>query len=248
MGRSAIPRLIPILVACLLGSLLAAPANAAASAPVTHGIRVSPIGHPSWKLVDFHLFSAPIGTAATGYEEFAHTTEALLPPPNHRPHPELGIGPGDAHQGPYGNELAQGVALHDYSEGVRFHTDQFSDGMGVWAVWMAVPAPGAIGSSPDFSAGPIIPNTLFPIHVLGTATHNGAPFSNIAEFDVPALDSKLTPPFDGDGSSHTPFFFADNADFAVSDGNLRGSYRWQFTLVDATGNGWSVTVHFTVAP
>ncbi|MGS0687926.1 hypothetical protein ACVBEQ_22665 [Nakamurella sp. GG22] len=248
MRRSAIHRLILVLFACVLGSLLVAPANAAASAPVAHGIRVSPIGHPTWKLVDFHLFSAPIGTAATGYAEFGQTAEALLPPPDHRPHPQLGIGPGYAHQGPYDNELAEGVAAQRYSEGVRFHTDQFSDGLGVWAVWMAVPAPGVIGSSPDFSAGPIIPNNLFPIHVLGTATHNGAPLSKIAKFDVPALVSKLTPPFDVDGASHTPFFFADNADFALSDRNLRGSYRWQFTLVDATGNGWSVAVHFTVAP
>jgi hypothetical protein len=122
--------------------------------------------------------------------------------------------------------LAKGVAAQGYLEGVKFSESEFSDGMGVWATWMAVPAPGVIGSSRDFSAGPIIPNTLFPIHVLGTATHHGAMFSKIAEFNVPALDNRLTPPFDVDGSSHTPFFFADNADFALTDGNLRGSYQW----------------------
>jgi hypothetical protein len=53
-----------------------------------------------------HLFSAPIGTAASGYAEFGETLAALLPPPNHRPHPDLGIGPGDPHSPP----LRPGVA------------------------------------------------------------------------------------------------------------------------------------------
>jgi hypothetical protein len=248
MKRSACLRLTAVMVASVLASLLSAPGIAFASAPVADGIRISPIGQPTWGLVDFHLFSAPIGTAATGYAEFGETTAALLPPGEHRPHPDLGIGPGDPHLGPYDSELSESVTAQRYREGVRFRKDEFSDGMGVWAAWMAIPAPGVIGSSPDFSAGPVIPNSLFPIHVLGTATHNGAPFSTIAEFDVPALDNRLTPPFDVDGSSHTPFFFADNADFALSDGNLRGSYQWQFELVDASGNGWSVMVHFAVAP
>ncbi len=248
MKRSACLRLIVVLVASVLASPLGTPGIATASAPVAHGIRISPIGQPTWELVDFHLFSAPIGTEATEYAEFGETTAALLPPGEHRPHPELGTGPGDPHLGPYDTEVAEGFAAQKHRESVRFRQSEFSDDMGVWAAWMAVPAPGVIGSSPDFHAGPVIPISLFPIHVLGTATHNGAPFSKIAKFDVPALDNRLKPPFDVDGSSHTPFFFADNADFALSGGKPSRHLPGQIELVDASGNGWSVVVHFAVAP
>jgi len=78
-------------------------------------------------------------------------------------------------------------------------------GMGVWVVWMSVPRGRWTGSSPDFDSGPIVPNTVLPIHVEATATHNGQPFSTLAAFDVPALDSNLG--FgDVDGHSHFPIF------------------------------------------
>ncbi len=63
-------------------------------------VTFTPIGTPTWEPVDVHLFSAPVGTAPN-YPGFAQTTGALLPPPNHQPHPDLGIGPGVAHPPPY---------------------------------------------------------------------------------------------------------------------------------------------------
>ena len=38
-----------------------------------------------------------------------------------------------------------------------------------------------------FDSGPIIPNSLFPIHVNAVSNHNGASFSGVFDGDVPAL-------------------------------------------------------------
>jgi hypothetical protein len=144
--------------------------------------------------------------------------------------------------------MAAGVAANGYREGVRFDQSEFSDGMGIWTTWMNVPYPGTTGASPDFASGPIIPNSLFPIQVSASAAHNGAPFSTVFDGTVPALDDNLDPPFYVDGHSHFPFFLADTADFGPPNAKLRGSYEWQVSMLDVTGNGWQIRVHFTVAP
>ena len=246
MTRSKSRRFVPSLV--LIIALVALPAAAAAAPPPTQGVRITAIGNPTWRPVDFHLFSAPIGTAESGYVEFGDTALALLPEPNHTAHPQLLVAPGAPHNPPYNHEMADGVSALGYHEGVRFSRAEFSEGMGVWTTWMNVPNPGTTGSSPDFSSGPIIPNSLFPIHVEGTSTHNGAPFSFLVGADVPALDGSLTPPFSVDGHSHFPFFVADNADFGPPGAKLRGSYSWHITMTDTSGNGWLVEVHFAIAP
>ena len=70
---------------------------------------MSNASRPAWMPVDFHMFSAPIGTAQSGYAEFVETMANLLPPPNHVLDPHLGIGPGAAHTGPYAAELGESV-------------------------------------------------------------------------------------------------------------------------------------------
>jgi hypothetical protein len=232
------------------GSPAVVPAvSLSAGPPPAQGVRLAPIGNPTWKPVDFHLFSAPVGTADTGYAEFSATVLALLPPPNHEPHPDLGVGPGAPHSPPYDSELATGIAEAGFHEGVRFNSSEFSNGNGVWLVWMNVPAPGTTGSSPDFASGPIIPNSLFPIHVSELTSHNGKVFDLFpTEFSVPPLDGNLDPPFDVDGHSHVPIFIADNADFGPPGAKLGGSYEYQITMIDRSGNGWRIQAHFAVAP
>lgn len=215
--------------------------------PLLQGVKITPIGTPTWKPVDFHLFSAPVGTADSGYVEFFNTTLSLLPPPNHLPHPALGVGPGAPHQPPYDSEFAANVAALGYQDAVRFNRSQFSNGNGVYLVWMNVPFPGTTGSSPDFASGPIIPNSLFPIHVSAVDVHNGKLFSNAADFDTPALDT-IDPPFFVDGHSHFPVFIADNADFGPAGANLLGSYDYRIVMTDSSGNGWLIRAHFEVAP
>ena len=220
---------------------------ASAAAPPAQGVRISPIGNPTWMPVDFHLFAATIGTATTGYAEFLQTTLDLLPPPNHVFHPALGAGPGAPHAPPYDNELAQGVAAQGFHDEVVFATSDFSGGQGVYLAWMNVPVGPTTGSSPDFSTGPIIPNTLFPITVVGTDYHNGKKFSDLADFTVPPLDQTLSPPFNVDGHSHFPLFIVDAQDFGPAGAKLRGSYQYSITMTDQSGNGWLVEAHFAIA-
>jgi hypothetical protein len=235
-----------VLVGAAAATMLTAPLSA--DPPPAQGVRLTPIGNPTWKPVDFHLFSAPIGTAATGYAEFATTALAILPPPNHVFHPDLLVGPGAPHPPPYDSELADGVADLGFHEGVRFNTSEFSDGQGVFLVWMNVPTPGTTGSSPDFTSGPIVPNSLFPIHVSGVLLHNGKVFDPNFAADVPPLDESLNPPFDVDGHSHFPIFLADTADIGPPGAKLRGSYEYQFEMTDQSGNGWRIEARFAVAP
>jgi len=237
---------IPLVVVAILVALPVGGASAAP--PPVQGVRMTPIGTPTWKPADLHMFSAPIGTADSGYAEFGETALAILPPPNHIFNSTLLVGPGAPHQPPYDTEMGDGIAAMGLHHGVQFGSGEFSSGMGVWLTWMTVPAPGSTGSSPDFDSGPIIPNSLFPIRVEGASLHNGQMFDQwLAFFDVPALD-ELDPPFLVDGSSHFPVYIADNADFGPPGANLRGSYVFRIQITDATGNGWQVEAHFAVGP
>jgi hypothetical protein len=210
-------------------------------------VQLAPIGSPIWKPVDFHIFSAPMGTASDGYAEFLATALALLPPPNHVFNPSFGVGPGAPHAPPYDTELASGVSAQGFAESHTFAPSQFSDGNGVYLVWMNVATTGATGSSPDFASGPIIPNSLFPIHIAGTSYRNGQvwdPF--IATFDVPALNA-IDPPFNVEGASHFPVFITDDMDFAPPNTNANGAYSYRFRLTDTSGAGWDLSASFTVA-
>jgi hypothetical protein len=209
-------------------------------------VQIKPIGNPIWMPVDFHVFTAAIGTAQDGYAEFAQNTVNLMYPLRHKWCTELGVGPGDPHQPPYKQEMEAGLDIMNFKDSRVFRVSDFSSPNGVWATWMTVPKPGTTGSSPDFKSGPIIPNTLFPIHVAGETYRNNQLWNPwLASFDVPALTGQLSCPFSVDGHSHFPVFIADNSDFGPG-GPISGHYEFRVTMVDATGNGWSITVHFTV--
>ena len=235
-----LPRLA-LTVALTIG--LVAPATASAGG----NVQASPIGDPVWKLTDVNLFSAPIGTAASGYMEFGETMAAILPPPYYQFSPAQGITPGVPNPGPYIYDIRRGVAALGLQGDGRFTSGDFSDGNGVWVAYMVIPRrPGHApqGSSPDFALGPIIPNRLFPIHVNGITERSGQPFDPfLASFTVPPLDA-LSPPFNVDGYSHFPVFIADNADFGPPP--VAGDYRYEITMLDQNGDGWQVTVSFNV--
>jgi hypothetical protein len=209
---------------------------------------VKRIGDPSWSPTDCHLLSAPIGTAATGYAEAFETIGRLLPPPNHVSGlPLLAIGPGAAHAPPYTSEFREGISSQDFHSGHRFTSSEFSDGNGVFLVCMVVPAPGAVGSSPDFVSGPIISNTVFPITVVGVADRNGADFDPaLTNFEVPPLTTAIDPAFDVDGHSHFPIFVVTSQDFGPPAIDLPGRYEYRLTMTDAAGAGWTLRAHFVI--
>jgi hypothetical protein len=238
--------LLVILAALLAAPILAPAPVLAKTEPQIVGVHITPIGAPTWKPVDFHMFAAPIGTAPD-YAGYADTTAAILPPPKHVAHPDLGIGPGAPHAPPYTGEMAAGVRANRYREGNVFKAKDFNDGQGIYVVWMNVPAPGTTGSSPDFASGPVIANSLFPLHVSGATYHNGKLFnSGLLAVDVPALDSTLDPPFAVDGHSHFPFFVVDSADFGPAGAKLNGAFTYDMKMVDQAGNGWHIEAKFQI--
>lgn len=224
---------------------LAAPAVASAAG----NVQARPIGNPTWRPTDLNLFTAPIGTAASGYDEFGETQAAILPEPYHRPHPDLGIGPGDPHGWPYNNEIRRGLLSLGLHPDGQFTVEDFSDGSGIWLAYMVIPRrPGSApkGSSPDFEVGPIIPNSLFPIDLTGFAERFDEPFSVLVDFSVPPLDASLDPPFDVDGHSHLPIFIADSIDFGPAGVDPGGRYEWTIRMLDQTGSGWEITAKFVI--
>lgn len=211
-------------------------------------VHLERIGDPIWRPVDFHLFSAPLGTPETGFAEFVATALALLPPPNHQFHPQLVVGPGAPHAPPYDAELAHGVAALGFEERRVFDASEFTGGNAVYLVSMVVPDPGTTGSSPDFTSGPIIPNTLFPITLTGVSTRNEELYDPaLAALAVPALnDPTLTPRFDVDGHSHFPLFTSEASVFGPAGVDPAGEYKYAMTLTDQAGNGWAIQVRFVV--
>lgn len=236
-----------LIIALALASVLWITPGASA----TRGsIDLESIGRPIWKPVDCHLFSATIGTEASGYAEYLETLGSLLPPPRHVPITALGIGPGSPHRPPYSHELDEGIHAQNLHEGTRFGPGEFSTGQGVFLVCMVVPRPGTRGSSPDSPAGRIIPNTLFPIDAEGTAYRNLRVFDENFDFPVPPLTPAIDSRFDVDGHSHFPVSFVTNFDFRPMDGppiSVRGRYRYDITLIDTAGNGWSLKADFVIA-
>ena len=245
--------IVLLVVVSILGVTAAVSASVAPTAmPVTRGVRIEPIGDPPWMPVDFHLFAAPIGTEASGFEEFFHETmPALLPAPNHTLIPWTGIFPGAPHAGPYDTEFADSVSANGYREHVRFLKREFKDGMGVIKVYMTVPYTGVNGSSPDSPNGPVIHHALFPINVEGVARRNGRIFDPyLVNTDVPKLDDLGYPGYDG--HSHFPMFITTNLElhnlYGLKPVKATGSYRYLITMLDQSGNGWRIRAHFTVTP
>ena len=235
----------------ILASLMTATVAHATTGRKTSLVRLERIGHPAWEPVDLHVFTAPIGTATDGYAEFGQTQAIILPPPHYLQYPCLGLGPGTPEAPPYNNDFAAGVENAGYREGHVFAPRQFSDGRGVYFVYMVVPRPTSsnLGSSPDFSRGPIIPNSLFPIQVNGASFRNFKSYDpSLANFAVPALNDPCikTPPFDVDGFSHFPILLADNSDFGPPGTELHGIYTYKVKMQDSSGSGWSISARFRV--
>ncbi|PCC72960.1 hypothetical protein SAMN02745121_02078 [Nannocystis exedens] len=222
----------------LLALMLFTPA---CDAPDSPAVDLQPIGEPTWQLVDFHRFSAPVGTSATQYAEARQTTAAVLPAPNHLPHPDLGIGPGAKHIDAYWAEMAEGIANAGFDEEDPFVPADVNGGNGLFTTFMAVPRFGheAFGSSPDYKFGPIISHDVFPIHLSSDLWRDGTEVGLHVEFDIQALDA-ITPSFAVDGHSHFPlylWYWWNNQGTPTP-----GEYAWHVTMTDATGAGWTVKV------
>lgn len=241
-------KLMLVLLFILATALIGATVVSAEGKP-TRGVRIQRIGNPTWRPVDFHLFAAEIGTLDSGFDKFGETIATILPPPNHVLGP-CGICPGDPHVGPYDGELTAGVTASGFNEGVLFREDDMLNGMGVFITYMVVPRANApSGSSPDSANGPIIPHSVFPIHIEAKSFVDNRPFDPfLAIFDVPALDDLGFPGFDG--HSHFPMFIVTNDELRELGGrppmDIEGRHLYRIVMTDSTGQGWVIKGRFTI--
>jgi hypothetical protein len=251
------------LAACADDSVRPAPGAAPnlARSSTSQGIaRVKPVGDPIWRPVDFHLFTAPIGDVGNGYAEFAAMGGRIMPPPRHAPVGSFAVGPGVPHAGAYDRELANGLRALGIRDERTFPASAFTaeSRNGVYLVWMFVPDPGIIGRSPDVAAGPIIPNSLFPIILSGVVYRDGRLFDPAlfgGDAPVPGIDASVDPRFAGvQGHSHLPVFVAETQAFFPFpyQGTLyprlpaEGKYEYVIRMRDRQGHGWDVTVQYHV--
>lgn len=193
------------------------------------------IGNPMWEPVDYHQIAYDAGV---DYEGLDAPLLALLPPPDHAEHADLFIGPGAAHDGPYDKEFAEGIAATGQKDRTHFTLAETEPNHVFVEMYMVVPSAGApTGKTPDAAAGPMIPNSLFPIHITDSADLNAEPWADyVWETDVPALDAALNPPFDVEGHSHFPMFSIGTMDAGP------GTVVQHLTMTDTEGNGWKITM------
>jgi hypothetical protein len=207
-------------------------------------VTITKVGNPTWNVTDIHLFTAP----AEPFTPVAvNTANGIL-----SPHFSIVNGvvvPNPPDPGPYTNELAIGLANQGISDQSVFTPqDLAGTPRGIWLTYMLVPGSGSpTGSSPDFSSGPIIPESTFPITASEIVLRNGV------HFDSSFLSTKSlsTLGFSVNGSSHRPQLIendlptADNP-LGLTVNQLPGHYETDVQLRDAQGNGYNLVVPFDV--
>ena len=204
------------------------------------------IGMPAWEIVDYHQVTGLWGDDQNSFDTALETIQMMLPAPNHGPHPALGIGPGASHAPPYDEEFTQSLTALGWKDSQAFTLEEAATPNAIFATWMVIPSAGSpLGSSPDFAMGPILPNSIFPVHVVADGLNDGVETTLNVTFNVPPLDANLDPPFDVEGHSHFPIFFIRGLDNLPTSIGKRG---WHVTMVDQDGNGWDLTTEFDVSP
>ncbi|MCC6419238.1 MAG: PEP-CTERM sorting domain-containing protein [Gemmataceae bacterium] len=193
---------------------------------VAHGeVVVTTVGSPTFNVVDWHIYTMP-----TSDEAF----DALLP--NHSPS-RL------PHSPPYNSELGTGLANAGFPEREVFSVSEFIAPNSVQLGFTIVPGsnPPTGSAPPDFTSGPIIPNSVLPIEILGDVYRNGVLFqSGALDFTIPKASS-------ADGRSH----FIGNfwADTGPASSDLIGMYEYRLTVRDnQNANGYNISAQFNIAP
>ena len=236
--------LVPLLIACGgkddTDTTVPVQTTTTSSTTTTGSMVVSEIvGTPSWSVRGMTVFSGPLD---------ASTSDCVVGD-NHAM--SLGVyGPGDAHAGPYDNEVSTGATGCGFTTGTQFLSEDFSNGSGIWLGVVLVPNGGGVaGNSPDFDSGDVIQWDRFPMLVDGDLRRG--PFT-IADGD---LDLTFPGPddfgFAVNGHSHVVLFFGSAVERLPAGATPPGEYEFHVALRDATSDvadaGWNVVVPFVVA-
>ena len=185
--------------------------------------RLSPLLRP-----DRHLCNRLCGVLRDGGRPTAPTKSRAASIPGHRP----GGGPSSSLND---TELENGVNQLQFHEGHAFESTEFSDGSGVFLVCMVVPAPGDIGSSPDFVLSPdhlqhALPNSRDGCREPGRITLRPPP----NELRRAALTSAIDPRFESTEQS-LPDLRRHQPRLGTSWGGSQGSLR---VCLDHDRRGW----------
>jgi hypothetical protein len=220
----------------ILAVLLVPVSRSFADAP---DIQLTGIGAPTWKPVDFQLFSAPASVFARHFSQVYHTLLPYDSQPADRYTP---------HAPPYDAELSAGMIAGGYENQSVFTADAITlQPNGVYFAFMLVPDPGASGSSRDFALGPVIPHSLFPI-----AANADTWLDGILVDRLPGIDAVIpVQPKDigFQGTSHLEALMAiwHPWDDDLTAGPL-GIYDLRMSLRDVGGSGWDIVAPFRVVP
>ena len=213
-------------------------------------VTVTPVGAdefvlaPTWRAVDFNLF-----TAATGLLPAAE----LLPPATHLDLAELRIGPAEPHDAPYDFEISDALAAAGLVDAFEFAEDVIdgSTGNAIYFAFniIADPDNASIGMTPDGEQA-MLPLDLFGLDlsvVLSRVSQAGVA-EVLGEFLIvlAAPDPDLFPDFTLEGVSHLPFFFALDPAVLPPNQPVAGDYRLQFALRDSGGNGYDLVSDLAV--
>lgn len=202
------------------------------------------VGGPVWEPVDFRLVPAEVGTAATGYgEALAFVDERLGDAHAYSPTDQFFL-PEAPHQGPYQVELER--AFGDISR-TTFTIDEFTPPGGVVAMFTLVPLQGAPTATshdaPD--GGPVLPDEIFPLTMGGEGRAGDEVLDEDFYLQLPAPSQWTGAPGIG-GASHVVLFFPTSHEMAPEGTPLPGSYSLSLIVQDATEQGWTVDMRFTV--
>ncbi|MCA9262850.1 MAG: hypothetical protein KDA60_03335 [Planctomycetales bacterium] len=187
-------------------------------------LSVQSVGTPLFQVVDSHLFAAPTDSFPSLF-------------PLHFP-TRVQHGP------PYDQEYSDGLALTGYLDEDSFSVSDFSDPSAVHLAYVLTPVANApTGSSFDYANGPIMPNSIFPITVVGDVFLNGAPY------ELGAFNTELPAQSGADGRSHFLVEHWENSAFAPPGlGSLVGAYEYRLTMRDSNNNGYNIRGQFHVVP
>jgi hypothetical protein len=213
------------------------------------GCTRSVIGHPIWEPASALVLVGTVGSPTAGTTAL-NTWLGTLSGPNHRYYTrENVIGPSLPHAPPYDDEPFAWATAAGMTPTQALTAAQYTAPSGVVIIVDFVPAAGApMGVSPDSPTGTIVPDTIFPIMVSGSILREGAPVDVFDPIFIPGY-FQFVPVITADGASHFFITFADNDAFEPGV-QPDGSYDLIFDVIDTdgTGDGWRISIPYSVAP
>lgn len=204
------------------------------------------IGSPAWEPAQALALVAEIGSLETGPQLYFDWHSEFFGSRHVHSPSETAFLPGEPHDGPYASELAVLAEAAGFSSTQQLSEAEFAPPSGLVLLIMIVPGSEAPqGRSPDFKEGPIIPNELFPIDVMGGVYREGQPYDLGVNDRIVGYDA-LSEPIDVEGASHFFVSFGENSGFGPADLAPVGDYEFSLRATDVHGTGWELKVPFRV--